>query len=166
MDLYRQAFDDAFDKHDTAVKQQLTTALTQADRLPVNVVRVALAKNTAAFAGYQELQSNQTYTSSVSKVAEFAGKIETSLVAISNELPDALDRLRAASVKKQDAPHAALEPVNEASVSSLESQVQQHVFDYNTWIGICNAEIAAFKKGTNAAALKQRLPNSTHKCIA
>lgn len=157
LDLYRQAFDEAFDKHDTAVKQQLTTALAQAARLPVNDVRVALAKNTAAFAGYQELQSNQTYTSAVLKVAEFAGTIETTLVAIANQLPDALERLRAASTKKQDAPHAALEPVNEASLSLLESQVQQHVSDYKTWVGICNAEIAAFKKGTNAAALKQRL---------
>lgn len=157
LDLYRRAFDDAFDKHDTAVKQQLTTALTQAARLPVNDVQVALAKNTAAFAGYQELQSNQTYTSAVSKVAEFGGKIETKLGAIANELPDALNRLRTVSTKKQDAPHAALEPVDEASVSSLESQVQQHVSDYNTWIGICNAEIAAFKKSTNAEALKQRL---------
>jgi len=157
LDLYRQAFDDAFDKHDSAVKQQLTTALAQAARLPVNEVRVALAKNTAAFAGYQELQSNQTYTSSVSKVAEFAGKIETTLVAMANELPDALNRLRAASTKKQGAPHAALDPIDEALASSLESQVQQHVSDYNTWIGICNAEITAFKKGTNAAALKQRL---------
>jgi wobble nucleotide-excising tRNase len=156
LDLYRQAFDDAFDKHDTAVKQQLTTALAQAARLPVNDVRVALAKNTAAFAGYQELQGNQTYTSAVSKVADFAGKIEAALVAIANELPDALKRLRAISSKKQDTPHAALEPVNETSVSLLESRVQQHVSDYNTLIGICNAEIAAFKKGTNAPALKQR----------
>jgi wobble nucleotide-excising tRNase len=155
--LYRQAFDDAFDKHDADVKQQLATALAQAARLPVNDVRVALAKNTAAFAGYQELQSNQTYTSAVSKVAEFAGNIETTLVAIANELPGALNRLCAASTKKQDAPHAALEPVDEVSVSSLESQVQQHVSDYNTSIGICNAEFAAFKKGTNPAALKQRL---------
>ena len=156
LDLYRQAFDDAFDKHDTAVKQQLTTALAQAARLPVNDVRVALAKNTAALAGYQELQGTQRYTSAVSKVADFAGKIEAALVAIANELPDALQRLRAMSTKKQDAPHAALDPVNETSVTSLESQIQQHVSDYNNLIGICNAEISAFKKGTNAAALKQR----------
>lgn len=155
--LYRQAFDDAFDKHDTAVKQQLTTALAQADRLPVNAVRVALAENTAAFAGYQELQRNQTYTSTVSKVAEFAEKIETTLFAIDNELPNALDRLHAASTKKQETPYAVLEPVDEASVRSLESQVQQHVADYNALIAICNTEIAAFKKGTNVAALKQRL---------
>lgn len=157
LDLYRQAFDDAFDKHDIAVKQQLTTALAQATSLPVSDVRVALAKNTTAFTGYQELQSNQTYTSAVSKVAEFASRIETTLFAIANELPDALDRLRAASTRKQEAPHAALEPIKEASVSSLESQLQQHVSDYNYWIGICNSEIAAFKKGANAAALKQRL---------
>lgn len=157
LDLYRQAFDDAFDKHDAAVKQQLATALAQAARLPVNDVRVALAKNTAALAGYQELQSNQTYTSAVSKVAEFAETIETILVAIANELPGALNRLREVSTKKQGAPHAYLEPVDEASVSSLESQVQQNVSDYNTWIGICNTEIAAFKKGSNAATLKQRL---------
>jgi wobble nucleotide-excising tRNase len=157
LDLYRQAFDDAFDKHDTAVKQHLTKALAHTARLPVNDVRVALAKNIAAFTGYQELQSNHTYTSAVSKVAEFGGKIETTLIAITNELPDALNRLRAAATKKQDAPHAALEPVDEASVSSLESQVHQHVSDYNTWIGICNTEITAFKKSANAAALKQRL---------
>lgn len=157
LDLYRQAFDDAFDKHDTAVKQQLTTALTQAGRLPVSDVQVALAKNTAAYTSYQELQSNQAYTAAVSKVAELAGKIEAIFVAIANELPDALNRLRTVSTKKQDAPHAALEPIDEASLSSLESQVQQHVSDYNTWIGICNAEIASFKKGTNVAALKQRL---------
>ena len=68
LDLYRQAFDDAFDKHETAVKQQLTAALAQADRLPGADVQVALAKNTAAFAGYQELKSKQTYTAAVSKV--------------------------------------------------------------------------------------------------
>lgn len=157
LDLYRQAFDDAFDKHDTVVKQQLTTALAQADRLPVNGVRVILAKNTATYAGYQELQSNQTYASAVSKVAELAEKIDAALAAIDNQLPDALNRLRAASTKKQEAPHTALEPVDEASVRSLENEVQQHVSEYNTWIGICNAEIATFKKGTNAADLKQRL---------
>lgn len=157
LDLYRRAFDDAFDKHDTTVKNQLTTALAQAARLPVNDIRVALAKNTAALAGYHELQSNQSYTAAVSKVAEFAEKIEATLVAIANELPDALNRLRAASTKKQDAPHATLEPVDEASISSLESQVQRSVSNYNTWIGICNQEITAFKKGTNEADLKERL---------
>lgn len=157
LELYRQAFDEAFDKHDTAVKRWITTALAQADRLPVNDVRVALAKNAAAFSGYQELQDNQTYTTAVSKVVEFAGKIEATLVVLAKELPNALNRLREASAKKQDAPHVALEPIIEASVSSLESQVQQQVTDYNTWIGICNAEIAAFKKGTNTVALKQRL---------
>ncbi len=157
LDLYRQAFDDAFDKHDTAVRQQLTTALAQVPRLPVNDIRVTLAKNTAAFAGYQELQGNQTHKSAVSRVAELAGEIEPALVAIDNKLPDVLDRLHAASTQKQDAPHAALEPVDEASVSSLESQVQQFVSQYNTWVEVCNAEITSFKKGTNAADLKQRL---------
>jgi len=157
LELYRQAFDDAFDKHDTAVKRQITTALAQAARLPVDDVRVTLAKNTAAFAGFQELQNSPAYTSAVSKVVDLAGRIETTLVAITKELPDALNRLRTASKGKQDAPHATLEPVVEAAVSSLESQVQQQVSDYNTWIGLCNAEIAAFKKGTNAADLEQRL---------
>lgn len=157
LDFYRQAFDDAFDKHDIIVKQQLEAALAQAAGLPVNNVRVALAKNTAAFAGYQELEGNQTYTSAASKVAEFAEKIEATLVAIASELPDAIDRLREASAKKQDIPHASLEPVHEVSISLLESQVQQHVAEYNTWIGTCNGEIATFKKGTNAAALKQRM---------
>lgn len=156
LDLYRQAFDDAFDRHDTAVKQQIMTALAQAACLPVNDVQIALAKNTAAFACYQELQSQETYTLAVSKVAEFGGKIEEALAVIANKLPDALSRLRAVSMKKQAAPHTALESVDEASVRSLESEVQQHVFDYNTWIEICNAEIAVFKKGANAADLKHR----------
>ena len=134
-----------------------TSALAQTARLPVNDIRVILAKNTAAFTSYQELQNNQTYTIAVSKVAEFADNIETALGAIANELPDALERLRAASMKKQIAPHTALESVDEVSVRSLESQVQQHVSDYNSWIGICNAEIAAFKKDTNVETLKQRL---------
>lgn len=157
LDLYRQAFDDAFDKHVTTVEHQLTAALAQAARPPVNEVRVALAKNTAAFAGYQELQSNKAFASAVSKVADFARKIEMTLVAIASELPDALNRLRTASTIKQESPHAPLEPVDEASVSFLESQIQQHVSDYNIWIEICNAEIAAFKKGTNESALKQLL---------
>lgn len=157
LDLYRHAFDDAFDKHDAAVKEELATALSKAAGLSVNEIRVEMARNTVAFAGYQELQGNQTYTSAVLKVAEFAAKIETTLVSIDNELPSALNRLRAASTRKQDVPHAAMEPVDEASVSSLESQVQQHVCDYNKWVKVCNAEIAAFKKDTNATALKQRL---------
>lgn len=157
LDLYRRAFDDAFDKHDAAVKQRLTTALTQAARLPVSYVHVALAKNSAAFSGYHELQNNEIYTSTVSKVAELGGVIEAKLGAIAKELPDALNRLRTVSTKKQDAPHATLEPVDEASVTSLESQIRQHVSDYNTWVGICNAEIAAFKKSINAEALKKSL---------
>lgn len=157
LDLYRQAFDDAFDNHETAVKQQLATALNQAAHLPVNHVRVTLAKNSAAYAVYQELRSNETYSSAMSRVAEFTNEIETTLVALANELPDALNRLDAVAIKKQSAPHAVLEPVDETSVRSLESQVQRQVSDYNAWIRACNAEIAAFKKGTNAEALQQRL---------
>lgn len=157
LDLYRQAFDDAFNKHDISIKQQLTAALSQAERLPVNDIRVALAKNSAAFAGFPELQSNHTYTSAVTQVSESAEMIEESLIAISSELPDALDRLRDISSKKQDAPHTPLAPVNEESVISLEKQVQKCVTVYNTWVGICNGEIETFKKGTNATELTQRL---------
>lgn len=157
LDLYRQAFDDAFDKHDNAVKQKLSAALAQASRLPLNDIRVALAKNTAAYSSYQELQNNQTYSSAFSKVAEFAGKLETALAAIASELPDALNRLDMASKKKQETPHVVLEYVSEVSVNSLESQVQQHVSDYNNWIRIGNAEITAFKKDSSVEALKQRL---------
>jgi|GEM_PF-1206257 len=157
LNLYQLAFDDAFDKHETAVKHQLQAALAQIDSLPVADVKVALAKNKAAFSGYQELQSNQTYTSAVSKVVEYAGKIETTLFAIAKELPIAVNRLRVATTKKLDAPHTVIEPVLEESVSSLESQLKQLVYYYNTWTGICNAEIESFKKGTNAATLTQRL---------
>jgi wobble nucleotide-excising tRNase len=157
LNLYQQAFDEAFDKHDTEVKKQLSAALALASRLPVNEIRVALARNTAAFSSYQELLNNQTYSSAVMKVAEFAEKLETALAAITCELPDALNRLHMASTKKQETPHVVLESVSEVSVNSLESQVQQHVSVYNTWIGIGNAEIMAFKKGSSVAALKQRL---------
>jgi wobble nucleotide-excising tRNase len=157
LELYRQAFDDAFDKHDTFVKQQLTTALAQVSHLPVDGLRVTLAKNTATFAGYPELHNDQAYVAAVSKVNECTKQIETTLVAIAKELPVALNHLQAASTKKQYAPHAILEPIAEASVSALESQVKQSVSEYNSWIGVCNAEIAAFKKGTNAADMKQRL---------
>lgn len=157
LDLYRQAFDDAFNEHDIAVKQQLTSALVQAARLPVNDILVVLAKNNAAFAGFPELQSNQIYTSAIKKAAEFAEMIEASLLTINNELPVALNRLRDISAKKQDAPHIPLAPVDEASVISLEKQIQNYVTDYNIWIGICNAEIGTFKKDTNSVELTQRL---------
>lgn len=157
LELYRQAFDDAFNKHDIHVKQQLNGALSQAERLPVNDIRIALARNSAAFSSFPELQTNQTYSSAVTKVIESAEMIEASLLAISNELPDALDRLRVISSKKEDTPHTPLAPVNEPSVISLEKQIKNYVSEYNTWIGICNAEIETFKKGTNTAELTQRL---------
>lgn len=156
LELYRQAFDDVFDKHDVVVKQQLTKALSQASQLPVSDVRVALAKNAAAYAGYQELQSNPTYKTATSNVVELAAKLEGALAAIDEELPEALARLEEVSKKKQDAPQTSLKPVYEALVISLESRILQLTLEYNTWIGNCNAEIEAFKNDTNAAALKQR----------
>jgi wobble nucleotide-excising tRNase len=157
LDLYRQAFDDAFIKHDTAIKQQITAALISAARLPVNDIRIALAKNSAALSGFPELQTNQTYNSAAIKVIEYAEMIEASLFTLSNELPDALNRLREISNRKQDVPHTPLASVDETSVILLETQIQKYVSEYNSWIGICNAEIGTFKKGTNSTQLTQRL---------
>jgi wobble nucleotide-excising tRNase len=160
LDLYRQAFDDNFERHDSAVKQQLTRTLAQTESLPLDDMRVVLAKNTAVFSGYQELQSKESYTSAVSKLAGITGDIETALDTIDDELPRALNRLRGASTKKQESPHIVLEPVEEALICSLERQVQQNVSDYNTLIEICNAEIAVFKGGVNVVDLEQRLKKS------
>lgn len=157
LDLYRQAFDDAFDKHDANVKRQLNDALIQVARLSVSDVPVTLAKNATALAGYPELQSHTTFTSAVSKVAEAAEKIELTLADIAIELPAALIRLRAASLKKQATPHMAFELVDEALIRLLESQVGHLVSEYNTALEICNAAIRTFKKSTEATVLQQRL---------
>lgn len=157
LEIYRQAFDDAFDNHDASVKQELEAGLALAGRLPLNGLRLTLARNRAAFAAFQEIQDIQSYASSVAQVAEHEGKIETALRAIEKELPDALSRLGAASEKKKEAPHTALEAIDEASIKSLEGQVLELVNSYNTWVEKCNAEISTFKKATNADALAERL---------
>lgn len=156
LDLYRQAFDDNFEKHDNAIRQQLATACAQSARIPVDEVRIALAKNTAAFAVYHELQGKENYATAVSKLADITGEIEAALGAIADELPGALNRLREASTKKQVSPHIVLAPVDEVLICSLEQQVQQQVYKYNSFIGICSAEIAVFKGGVNTVDLEER----------
>ena len=157
LELYRKAFDDNFEKHDTAVKSQLNTAIAQADDFPVNELRVTLAKNSAAFSSYEELQSNKTYTSEILKLDDVAKKIETALDSIAEETPAMLNRLREVATKKQNAPHLVLDPVDEGMFHSLLQQVEQRANEYNSSVEVCNAEITAFKGGVNVEDLKHRL---------
>lgn len=157
LDFYQQAFDKAFDQHETKVKQQLTKAIVQVNQLPIDEVRVMLAKNTAVFSEYTELQKNETYTYALQALAEHEDKINTTFSAINKQLPDALKRIDEAVSKKKFAPNVVFGEIDEAEICSLENQVSELVSEYKKWIEVCNEEIVAFKKDSNLTVLQERL---------
>ncbi len=157
LDLYRQAFDKVFEQHESVVNQQLSSALKQANQLPVEELRLSLARNSAIFGSYPELHKNQRYIDTMKDLAELEHKVDEKLRSIDEQFPDTLKRLQEAAASKRLTPNIAFEAISEETLCRLEQDVEKLVSDYNASIKACNEEIIAFKKESNDAALQKRL---------
>lgn len=157
MDVYRQAFDAEFDRHENMVKARLHDSLNALSRRTTDSIRAALGQNAAALAGFPELIENVSFSEARDHLRTTGAEIESSLTQWDERYDPAVETVRAACELKKQAPQTPLPAIDMQAVIGLEVALGEKVDRYNEALRMCIARIREFKQSSNATAIQERL---------
>lgn len=163
LELYREAFDSAFDDHDREVKSKLDGLFEELRRSSSSDLRLELASNRALTSAYPEIrESDADYRAALAEKEEVEADLSAALDRFDEEIRHVIRRVQESIGLKKGMPHKALEVVSEESIIALEDSIRTLVERYNGVVNALNTHIRAFKASVSSDSLEARLKKLDH----
>ncbi len=158
LDIYRQYFDDSYDKHEINIGKELSSTKEVLEKERIEQLQYIIDRNEMAIANYPELENTSDFSS-------FKEKIKKSSLTTLIDLFDKWKtghflfkgNIERAVAQKNLSPHKAYPEVKADDLLCINELIAESIGNYHTVIAQLNGIIKAFKESHLNGSLTQQI---------
>lgn len=157
LDIYKHYFDDAYERHNSYVKQRLESLSFDSEILIKSQVEHSLLQKITIIEQYPELQADQDMINAKQRVNSFADELKRLVDLIVLALGTIKTEFDEKSLLKRAAPHVALAPIDQESIVAMVSEFNSFTQQYNDELEMTNQLLLQFKSSLDESVITSRL---------
>ncbi len=161
LQVYRDYFNEAFQKHENDVKNNLVQLQTKVNIKSRNNVKTTISQNDVVIQVYPEIKDNELFVEAFSIFKKSSSKIVQLMDGIERLISEYIKEYQLKSEKKVRSPHQTVDEIDINGLVDLVSKFNELAQSYNTACQNINSVISEFKKGINDENINKRLDEIT-----